>query len=71
MLTRVTYIGFKKESIARGVKHLFIVRFDGLDWPTTQASHYFFRSRALFLGRTRPKIGATRFELATARSQST
>jgi alkaline phosphatase len=28
----------QKESIARGVKHLFIVWFDGLDWPTTQAA---------------------------------
>jgi alkaline phosphatase len=28
----------QKEAIARGVKHLFIVWFDGLDWPTTQAA---------------------------------
>jgi alkaline phosphatase len=30
--------GVQKEAIARGVKHLFIVWFDGLDWPTTQAA---------------------------------
>jgi alkaline phosphatase len=28
----------QKEAIARGVKHVFIVWFDGLDWPTTQAA---------------------------------
>jgi alkaline phosphatase len=28
----------QKEAIARGVKHLFIVWFDGLDWPTTEAA---------------------------------
>ena len=28
----------QKDAIARGVKHLFIVWFDGLDWPTTQAA---------------------------------
>ena len=28
----------QKEAISRGVKHLFIVWFDGLDWPTTQAA---------------------------------
>ncbi len=28
----------QKEAIARGVKHLFIIWFDGLDWPTTQAA---------------------------------
>jgi alkaline phosphatase len=28
----------QKEAVARGVKHLFIVWFDGLDWPTTQAA---------------------------------
>lgn len=28
----------QKEAIARGVKHLFIVWFDGMDWPTTQAA---------------------------------
>jgi alkaline phosphatase len=28
----------QKEAIARGAKHLFIVWFDGLDWPTTQAA---------------------------------
>ncbi|HZW33539.1 MAG TPA: alkaline phosphatase [Isosphaeraceae bacterium] len=28
----------QKAAIARGVKHLFIVWFDGLDWPTTQAA---------------------------------
>jgi alkaline phosphatase len=28
----------QKEAIARGIKHLFIVWFDGLDWPTTQAA---------------------------------
>src|SRR5262249_6673812 len=28
----------QKQAIARGVKHLFIVWFDGLDWPTTQAA---------------------------------
>jgi alkaline phosphatase len=28
----------QKEAVARGVKHLFIVWFDGLDWPTTRAA---------------------------------
>ncbi len=28
----------QKEAVTRGVKHLFIVWFDGLDWPTTQAA---------------------------------
>ena len=28
----------QKEAVSRGVKHLFIVWFDGLDWPTTQAA---------------------------------
>jgi alkaline phosphatase len=28
----------EKEAVARGIKHLFIVWFDGLDWPTTQAA---------------------------------
>jgi alkaline phosphatase len=28
----------QKEAVAQGVKHLFIVWFDGLDWPTTQAA---------------------------------
>jgi alkaline phosphatase len=28
----------QKDAIARGAKHLFIVWFDGLDWPTTQAA---------------------------------
>ena len=28
----------QKEAVARGAKHLFIVWFDGLDWPTTQAA---------------------------------
>ena len=28
----------QKDAVARGVKHLFIVWFDGLDWPTTQAA---------------------------------
>ena len=28
----------QREAIARGVRHLFIVWFDGLDWPTTQAA---------------------------------
>jgi alkaline phosphatase len=28
----------QKDGIALGVKHLFIVWFDGLDWPTTQAA---------------------------------
>ena len=28
----------QKQAIARGAKHLFIVWFDGLDWPTTQAA---------------------------------
>ncbi len=28
----------QKEAVARGVKHLFIVWFDGMDWPTTQAA---------------------------------
>jgi alkaline phosphatase len=30
--------GVQKEAIARGAKHLFILWFDGLDWPTTQAA---------------------------------
>ena len=28
----------QKEAIARGVKHVFIVWFDGMDWQTTQAA---------------------------------
>jgi alkaline phosphatase len=28
----------QEEAVARGVKHLFIIWFDGLDWPTTQAA---------------------------------
>ena len=28
----------QKDAVARGAKHLFIVWFDGLDWPTTQAA---------------------------------
>ena len=28
----------QSEAVARGAKHLFIVWFDGLDWPTTQAA---------------------------------
>lgn len=28
----------QKEAIAKGAKHLFIVWFDGLDWPTTLAA---------------------------------
>ncbi len=28
----------QKEAVSRGVKHLIIVWFDGLDWPTTQAA---------------------------------
>ena len=28
----------QKQAVARGAKHLFIVWFDGLDWPTTQAA---------------------------------
>jgi alkaline phosphatase len=28
----------QREALARGVRHLFIVWFDGLDWPTTQAA---------------------------------
>ena len=28
----------QKQAIARGAKHLFIIWFDGLDWPTTQAA---------------------------------
>ena len=28
----------QKAAVAQGVKHLFIVWFDGLDWPTTQAA---------------------------------
>jgi alkaline phosphatase len=27
-----------KDAVGRGVKHLFIVWFDGMDWPTTQAA---------------------------------
>jgi alkaline phosphatase len=27
-----------KDAVAKGVKHIFIVWFDGLDWPTTQAA---------------------------------
>ena len=28
----------QKDAVARGAKHVFIVWFDGLDWPTTQAA---------------------------------
>ena len=28
----------QKQAVVRGAKHLFIVWFDGLDWPTTQAA---------------------------------
>jgi alkaline phosphatase len=28
----------QKDAVAHGVKHLFILWFDGLDWPTTQAA---------------------------------
>ena len=28
----------QKQAVTRGVKHLFIIWFDGLDWPTTQAA---------------------------------
>jgi alkaline phosphatase len=28
----------QRDAVKRGVKHLFIVWFDGLDWPTTQAA---------------------------------
>ena len=28
----------QREAVGRGVKHLFVVWFDGLDWPTTQAA---------------------------------
>ena len=28
----------QKDAIARGAKHVFIIWFDGLDWPTTQAA---------------------------------
>lgn len=28
----------QKQAVARGAKHLFIIWFDGLDWPTTQAA---------------------------------
>jgi alkaline phosphatase len=28
----------QRDAVARGVKHLFIVWFDGLDWPTTRAA---------------------------------
>ena len=28
----------QKEAVGRGVRHLFIVWFDGLDWPTTLAA---------------------------------
>ena len=28
----------QRDAVARGVQHLFIVWFDGLDWPTTQAA---------------------------------
>ena len=28
----------QKDAVGRGVKHLFIMWFDGLDWPTTQAA---------------------------------
>jgi alkaline phosphatase len=27
-----------RDAVARGIRHLFIVWFDGLDWPTTQAA---------------------------------
>jgi alkaline phosphatase len=30
--------GVQKEAVSRGVKHLFIIWFDGLDWQTTQAA---------------------------------
>ena len=35
--TRATSTGCRRR-VARGAKHLFIVWFDGLDWPTTQAA---------------------------------
>ena len=28
----------QKEAVSRGIRHLFIVWFDGLDWPTTRAA---------------------------------
>ena len=28
----------QREAVSRGVRHLFVVWFDGLDWPTTQAA---------------------------------
>ncbi len=28
----------QKQAVERGIKHLFIVWFDGMDWPTTQAA---------------------------------
>ena len=28
----------QRDAVARGAKHLFIVWFDGMDWPTTQAA---------------------------------
>src|ERR1700733_6282600 len=28
----------QRDAVARGIRHLFIVWFDGLDWPTTQAA---------------------------------
>ena len=28
----------QRDAVAKGVKHLFIVWFDGMDWPTTQAA---------------------------------
>jgi len=28
----------QRDAVARGVKHLFIIWFDGLDWPTTRAA---------------------------------
>src|SRR5262249_25104540 len=28
----------QQQAVARGVKHVFLVWFDGLDWPTTQAA---------------------------------
>ena len=35
---RATSTGFRRRPSPEGSKHLFIVWFDGLDWPTTQAA---------------------------------
>jgi alkaline phosphatase len=41
----------QKEAVIRGAKHLFIVWFDGLDWPTTQAAAIFKTSKVYAEGK--------------------